>query len=412
MSETRVSQLNSLWSFAVKLETDALKRSNDHLRHLNSEIPRNEPRLDSLMFVRHNEFSWQEPPDVQFEPSPVWLDDSEMAVDEASKVFLINVLGKSKGQLAELKQEVDKKRREVAAVKMIRQNIRTGRDKRDEVEMVKTMFSIQEDLHQNERKRLTAEVEVVTITSAVGNISLGARNHNFKAQTFKIPTNCDLCGDRIWGLSAKGFDCRDCGYTCHNKCELKVPASCPGELSKDERKKLKTERQQAFHVPAAHSHANGDSPDDVPELPAISRSSTMNSLSSGYAASANRSVSGPPARNSSHKEETVAEEENSVPQPTAVSKPNTLRRNRIVAPPPTQYISEMPANEQPNGRTSSPSVASHPTDQRGKMLYSYQANGAGEVSVQEGDEVTIVELDGNRPTPSTILSILVDPQLY
>lgn len=392
-----MSHLNSLWSFAVKLETEALNRSNDHLRHLSNEIPRNEPRLDSLMFVGHNKVPWQEPPDVQFEPSPVWLDDSEMAVDEASKVFLINVLGKSKGQLTELKQEVEKKRREVAAIKMIRQNIRIGKDKRDEVEMVKTMFSVQEDLHQNERKRLTAEVEVDTITSAVGNVSLGARNHNFKAQTFKIPTNCDLCGDRIWGLSAKGFDCRDCGYTCHNKCELKVPASCPGELSKDERKKLKTERQQAFHVPAAHFHANGDSPDDVPELSAISRSSTMNSLSSGYAASANRSVSGQPTRNSPHMEETVLEEANSVPHSTAVSKPTTLRRNRIVAPPPTHYISEMPANEQSNGSPNSNSATSHPTDQqRGKMLYSYQAHGAGEVSVQEGDEVTIVEPDGNH----------------
>jgi ribosomal protein L37E len=72
---------------------------------------------------------------------------------------------------------------------------------------------MQDDLHQVERKRLTAEVETSTITSVVGDVSLGAKNHNFKSQTFKIPTNCDLCGERIWGLSAKGFDCRDCGYT-------------------------------------------------------------------------------------------------------------------------------------------------------------------------------------------------------
>ena len=136
-----MSQLNSVWSFAVKLETDALNRSNDHLRRLSTEIPRNEPRLDSLMFVRHNEVSWQEPSDVPFEPSPVWLDDSEMAVDEASKVFLINVMGKSKGQLAELKQEVDKKRREVAAIKMIRQNIRTGRDGKITMRDLLTMTS-------------------------------------------------------------------------------------------------------------------------------------------------------------------------------------------------------------------------------------------------------------------------------
>ena len=344
------------------------------------------------MFVRHNITPWQEPQDLAFEPSPVWLDDSAMAVDDAAKVFLRNVLGKSKSQLGDLKQDVDKKRREVEAIQRIRQNIRAGKDKRDEVELVKAMFSTQEDLHQSERKRLTAEVETFTITAAVGDVSLGAQNHNFKSQTFKIPTNCDLCGDRIWGLSAKGFDCRDCGYTCHSKCELKVPASCPGELSKDERKKVKTERQQAFS--GAHLHANGDSPNGVTELPAMSRSSTMNSLSSGYAASANRSVSGLPTR--PPNEETSPER--NVPRPV-ISKPNTIRKNRIVAPPPTQYISELPANDL-NKRTSS--ITSNPTEQRGKMLYAYQANGAGEISVKEGDELTIVESDGKNLRSPTV----------
>lgn len=377
----------------MKLETATLSRSTDYLNHLSAEIPRNEPRLDSLMFVRHNVTQWQEPLDLAFEPSPVWLDDSAMAVDEAAKIYLRNVLGKSKTQFGELKQEVDRGRREVEAIKLIRQNIRAGKDKRDEVELVRAMFSIQEDLHQSERKRLTAEVESYIITSAVGDVSLGAQNHNFKSQTFKIPTNCDLCGDRIWGLSAKGFDCRDCGYTCHSKCELKVPASCPGELSKDERKKVKNERQQAFNT--AHPHVNGEPPDGVTELPAMSRSSTMNSLSSGYAASANRSVSGIPVR--APNEETSPER--NAPRP-AIGKPSTIRKNRIVAPPPVQYISEMPANE-PNGRTSS--FTSHPTEQRGKMLYAYQANGAGEISVNEGDEVTIIEPDGTQLASPFIL---------
>ena len=339
------------------------------------------------MFVRHNITQWQEPLDLAFEPSPVWLDDSAMAVDETAKTYLRNVLGKSKIQLGEVKQEVDRRRREVEAIKRIRQNIRAGTDKRDEVELVRAMFSMQEDLHESERKGLTAEVESYTITSAVGDVSLGAQNHNFKSQTFKIPTNCDLCGDRIWGLSAKGFDCRDCGYTCHSKCELKVPASCPGELSKDERKKAKNERQQAFNN--AHPHSNGEPLDGVTELPAMSRSSTMNSLSSGYAASANRSVSGLPAR--TPNEETSPERNG--PRP-AISKPNAMRKNRIVAPPPAQYISEMPADES-NGRTSS--FSSKPIEQRGKMLYAYKANGVGEISVSEGDEVTIVEPDGIQP---------------
>lgn len=377
-----MNQVNSLWSHAVKLETSALSRSTDHLQHLSLEIPRNDPKLDSMMFVRHNIAPWQEPYDLVFEPSPVWLDDSLMAVDETAKIFLRNVLGKSKGQLLELKQEVDKKRREVEAIKTIRRNIRQGKDRRDEVEMVKAMFNAQEDLHQWERQRLTAEVETHTITSTVGDLSLGAQNHAFKSQTFKVPTNCDLCGERMWGLSAKGFDCQDCGYICHSKCELKVPAECPGEQSKEGKKKLKAERQAASKVTQPQS--NGGHPDGS-ENPDLSRSNTMDTLSSGYAASANRSVSSKPPFEEMGTDKPVV-------SLTLASKPVGIRKNRIVAPPPTHNISELPAKSSSTIDFST----SHRSEPRGKMSYAYQATAEGEVSVDEGDDVAIVEADGEQ----------------
>lgn len=369
------------------LEDSALSRSKDHLEHLSVEIPRNDPRLDSQMFIQHNIAPWQEPQDMSFEPSPVWLDDSAMVTDETAKIFLRNVLGKSKGRLKELKQEADKRRKEVENVKRIRQNIKEGRDKRDEVELVRAMFSMHEDLQQTERNRLAAEVETTTITSAVGDVSIGAQNHNFKPQTFKIPTNCDLCGERIWGLSAKGFDCRDCGYTCHSKCEMKVPAECPGEQSKEEKKKLKAERQMTSN--AVPTPSNGNHPEGVSELPALSRSNTMTSLSSGYAASANRSVSGLSGTTANEDYKAL---ESSTPQP--VAKSSTARRNRIVAPPPAQYVSDA-APAELNG--TSRSSTSNPAETRGKMLYPYQATGEGEVSVEEGQEVTVIEQDGAFP---------------
>ena len=362
------------------LETSALSRSTDHLQRLGSEIPRNDPRLDSMMFVRHNVAPWQEPLDLTFEPSPVWLDDNAMVVDETAKVYLRNVLSKSKSQSRNLKQEVDKRAKEVEAIKMIRRNIRQGKDKRDEVEMVKAMFNAQELLHEVERQRMTAEVETLTITSKVGDVSVGAQNHAFKSQTFKVPTNCDLCGERLWGLSAKGFDCQDCGYTCHSKCELKVPAECPGEQSKDGKRKLKAERQAASKM--APPQSNGGPPESVTELPALSRSNTMDTLSSGYMASANRSVSAKAPSEEMSTDGAVS--------PPPASKPATMRKNRIVAPPPTQYIAEMPAN----GLSGGGSSTSHPTEQRGRMNYAYQATTEGEVSVEEGDEVTITEQDG------------------
>lgn len=383
LSESRTIKLNSIWLEAAHLEAGTLKRSTEFIGHLSQEIPRNQPALDSMMFVRHNAGPWVEPPNKVFEPSPVFFDDDKMIVDETAKVFLRNVLGKSKAQLGELRREVDKKRREVESGKKVKQMVREGKDKRDEVEVVRSIFALQEELHQVDHKRLTAEVETSTITEAVGDVTLGAKSHNFKSQTFKIPTNCDLCGERIWGLSAKGFDCRDCGYTCHSKCEMKVPATCPGEQTKDEKKKLKAERQAAAN--SVKSPAGLGQSDSVAELPAMSRTNTMNSLSSGYAASANRSVSG--AR--SPADEPPAERSNSLKH---MSVPNMLRKSRVVAPPPTAYISELPGSAV-NGSSLN---VSH--EQRGRMLYGYDANGDGEVTVPEGKEVIILEPDGKSKT--------------
>ena len=356
-----------------------MTRSTELVNHLSSEIPRNNPVLDSMMFVRHNASHWQDPPDFAFEPSPVWLDDETMATDENSKVFLRNILMRSKASLGECRRECDQKRKEVEGAKRVRLAIREGKDKRDEVEIVAAQFQLQEYLHEAERKKVTAEIEVSTIATVVGDLSVGARNHAFKSQTFKIPTNCDLCGERIWGLSAKGFDCKDCGFTCHNKCELKVPADCPGEVDKEKRKKLKAERQAAAQVaspPVANS--NGDTASGMTRLSRSDTMGSMNTLSSGYAASAQRSVSGTTMRGGE-------EPAGNVGATNKISAGSGGRSHRVVAPPPDHYVSDG------NGLNGSEAGKD---DERGKMMYTYESSGEGEISVDEGSEIVIVEADG------------------
>jgi hypothetical protein len=347
------------------------------MKHLSAEIPRNNPLLDSMMFVRHNAGGWQEPSDFQFEPSPVWLDDGSIAIDDSATTFLRNVLTKTKASLGEHRRELDKKRKEVENAKTVRRNIREGKDKRDEVDVVRAVFAIQEAMHEIERQKVSAEVEVSTITSVVGDLSIGARNHNFKSQTFKIPTNCDLCGDRIWGLSAKGFDCRDCGYTCHSKCEMKVPADCPGEQTKEERKKLKEERQKSAHTVTSTNGAATASNSDVSRLGRSDTVNSMNTLSSGYSATAHRSISG---GMSPTIEDPPAEKKTAAPAPAPGA-----RKNRMIAPPPAQYIKNDEDMPPPTPKSN---------ELKGRMLYTYQENGPGELSVAEGKEITILEPDG------------------
>ncbi|KAF2102647.1 FCH-domain-containing protein [Rhizodiscina lignyota] len=379
LSETRINRLNQIWLTAADLEKSVMTRSTSYLDHLSTEIPRNNPVLDSMMFMRHNLANWQEPGNLVFEPSPVWHDDDAMITNEAAKNFLRNILLKSKSQLIEAKRDSDGKRKEVDNARKVRQLIREGKDKRDEVECVRAVFHLQEGLHEAERKKVTAEVEVATVTQAVGDVSIGAQNHDFKSETFKIPTNCDLCGDRIWGLSAKGFVCRDCGYTCHSKCELKVPADCPGEQTKEEKKRLKIERQEAA---SRLTTSNGTmSSGSASDLPGISRSDTvnsMNTLSSGYSHTAHRSISSasmPPPP------------EQGAPEVPAASKPApapaAAARKRVMAPPPMHYASDPDAGGD----------AGNALERKGKMLYEYQKNGDGEITVHEGREVILLEPD-------------------
>lgn len=334
-----------------------------------------------MMYVRHNAVQWMDPPDFAFEPSPVWLDDDTMASDPQSKTFLMNILSKSKTAVGPLVKESENKRRELETVKRVRQQVREGKDKRDEVEVVRAMFHYSEALHEAESRRVTAEVEISTITTSMGDISVGMRNHAFENKTFKIPTNCDLCADRIWGLSAKGLSCTDCGYTCHVKCEMKVPADCPGELDKEARKAIKAERQSTAQAVAASPPptSNGNGTDMASSrgsfssgrggMPSLQRSDTMgsmNTLSSGYAASATRSMSSTTVK----------------PQDDSAAP----KSHRMVAPPPASYIR--------------PSDSGDDGEQRGKMLYPYQATGDGEISVSEGQEFTVAEADGKSwPCP-------------
>ncbi|CEJ56585.1 Putative Actin polymerization protein Bzz1 [Penicillium brasilianum] len=378
LNQIRVRKLNELWSLAAQLDKSSLTNSLNHASNLLGEIPRNDPRLDSMMFLQHNVTQSQEPANMTFEPSPVWHDDATIITDEAAKVFLRNVLGKSKTQVRELRVEADKKRREVENGRKAREGIQQGKDNRNEVDVVRGIFYLQEALHEVERKWVTAEVETSTIISVAGDLSLGAKNHNFRSQTFKIPTNCDLCGERIWGLSAKGFDCRDCGYTCHSKCQMKVPAECPGEQTKEDKKKLKAQRQeQAEAVPAA----DGDSATASTAAPSLTRQNTMNSLSSGYAASTARSAS----VTNVAAQPTPESPAEAAPAPVADTKPAAAKRHRVLAPPPTTYVSPPPVTES--------LAASKSQGPQGKMVYAYQATGADEVTVQEGDDVAIVEPD-------------------
>lgn len=56
--------------------------------------------------------------------------------------------------------------------------------------------------------------------------------HAFKVHTFKGLNWCEVCANFLWGFTAQGVKCEDCGIIAHNKCSELVPAKCVPDLKR------------------------------------------------------------------------------------------------------------------------------------------------------------------------------------
>jgi hypothetical protein len=77
------------------------------------------------MFVSHNTGRWDEPMDFMFEPSPIWHDDAQIITDEYAKVFLRNMVAKSREGLSQIQPAVALKNQEV---ENLRRSIKGSQD--------------------------------------------------------------------------------------------------------------------------------------------------------------------------------------------------------------------------------------------------------------------------------------------
>jgi hypothetical protein len=56
--------------------------------------------------------------------------------------------------------------------------------------------------------------------------------HRFTTTNFKGLNFCEFCGNFLWGFTAQGVKCEDCGFIAHKKCSELVPAKCVPDLKK------------------------------------------------------------------------------------------------------------------------------------------------------------------------------------
>ncbi|XP_077299635.1 beta-chimaerin-like isoform X2 [Arctopsyche grandis] len=86
----------------------------------------------------------------------------------------------------------------------------------------------------NARPPTMSTSDSVINNDTISNILIGkyTKEHSFKVHTFKGLNWCEFCANFLWGFTAQGMKCEDCGFIAHTKCSKLVPSHCMPDLKK------------------------------------------------------------------------------------------------------------------------------------------------------------------------------------
>ncbi|KAI3654933.1 hypothetical protein MP228_000313 [Amoeboaphelidium protococcarum] len=227
MNEARVTQTKQLLDEYLRLEIASLDQARNVIDVIHGAVESVSAEQDSNIFIGYHRpaVEWTEPYDYKFEPTLLWKESEDIEVNDAAKIYLINKLGKVRAKLEETVSELDVKTKEVEGLKNLQdayvKNPTTG----DPDEVLENIIESNRGVVALESSRMKYQVCLDVINGAIGEQDHGKR-HCLVKSTFAIPTSCDYCQDKIWGLTQQGLTCKECGYNCHAKCEMKVPPYC------------------------------------------------------------------------------------------------------------------------------------------------------------------------------------------
>ncbi|KAF9904149.1 hypothetical protein EC991_002984 [Linnemannia zychae] len=350
LDESRIEGLKEIWQGYINLESKLTTDVQVHLDSMMQAIQAVDASVDSTIFVRTHRAAWQAPLDLPFESSHTFNDTGELVLDDNARVFLSNKLMKLRRKQAQTTVDINTRLKDMEGLSNLKNAYTENNSLGDPEEVQESILDASRAITVLQTMGALYEAEINTIVQTIGDTGVQNQPHDFKAASFTIPTSCDYCQSTIWGIAKQGFTCRDCGFNCHSKCEMKVPPNCSNVKGG-----AKAQR---------NSILGGGPPS------ASSPSSTFNTLSSL-----------PPELAPTGTPISELKRQASLRESTAPSASSGTVASAARSP---QAIS--------GGARQSGSSASlnHP---QAHVIYDYDANSPGELTVRVGDLVTVLEGD-------------------
>lgn len=226
MNESWIEHLKGFFDQYIELEINCLDDSRQHLEAIAGSVALINKNAESALFIACHPSQFALPGDFEFQSYSEFTEDDSLIDEEASKIFLFNKMKKAQTLLESLDGEITTKEKELEGLFNLFNAYLDNPSTGDSDEVRENLFDVWRDLVLARNTQLTNKTDVDVISSSLGEYCADGTCHDFKPSSFTIPTTCDYCDSTIWGLSRHGATCKDCGFNCHAKCELKVPPNC------------------------------------------------------------------------------------------------------------------------------------------------------------------------------------------
>lgn len=233
-NEWRSRRLKNLMDIYLNLESEAAIENRVLANGMMEPVKRIDISADFRIFIenhRNDPVASRQPPDFKFEPTLLWRDENRLLVDRQnhlSKTYLLNRLLRHRKELVKCQKQLSETQVQLQGMRKLfnaySDNMQTG----DPEKVYQQMIDTERSLIKLENTQLEHQCIVETIQRVIDPAELQSA-HQLVKHKFTFPVQCELCHDKIWALAVySGLKCKLCGYCCHPKCEMKVPNDCKG----------------------------------------------------------------------------------------------------------------------------------------------------------------------------------------
>jgi len=231
-----------------------IETANEDVVNGNNQI---DTKSDVALYIQYNKNEWKNPEMKKFASIPLWdIPDGIYKNDMNAITFLRNTSLKLQQSLSIIKDDIASKNKELDGINNVYQTYKATPSFGDPDEIYQKIIDTKKEIALLQLEELKYEVQINTITEEIGSDGAASVPHNFKNKSFLKQTTCSFCGNPM----RKGLSCRECGYVCHIKCELNVPADCTKQkLPKNKRASIATSSinsEKISTIPTSYTSAS------------------------------------------------------------------------------------------------------------------------------------------------------------